>query len=379
MRITNYARAIMFSGIDCKVIIAKRTEPCQKKDTMNTLSEGTYNGVHFQYVAYTPIRDKSLLKRKLNDICDIFATVRILKRELSQGDVILGYLSEHPFLVRTLQRAARRQCVKYFSELCEYPYQVKASLSIADRIARHYVIHREFARYDGVLAISKSLSVFAEKWTGPSCKVVDVPIVVDYDTYKLPDKSDSVPVPYIFHCGTLYEHKDGFCSMLEAFGHVVQSGINLRFISTGLVSNSDCPEKIQSIITRFDISNKVEFLGYVNDERKRELLSGASLVIINKPDNLQNQSNFSTKLAEYLAASKPVIHTRVGEAMNYLVNGRNAVVITPGDTEELVSAIKKCINDRSFAKGIAEKGRALCEEAFDYKAISGKLYNAFKS
>lgn len=64
------------------------------------------------------------------------------------------------------------------------------------------------------------------------------------------------------------------------------------------------------------------FTGYLSHEDLKDYLSKASMVIINKYRNQQNEHCFSTKLGEYLAAAKPVIITNVGEAMNWLENGR---------------------------------------------------------
>jgi len=365
-RIINYARALASAGIDCKILIAKSTE-VYGRESANTATDGCCFGVPFHYVSGTPLRSRSLLRRKVRDLADVFATRRTLRTELSAGDAVIGYLDGHPFLVSVLLRCCRSRGIRYVSELCEYPYEAGTSLPLSDRLARRFVLRRLFPRFDGVIAISEYLATFARKYCSPSCKVVKVPILVDFDAYSLRDLSAREAVPYIFHCGTLYDKKDGFSGMLEAFGRAVKErGVNARFVSTGSVEEAQNPQRLLAIIKKYAIEERVSFVGYVSREEIGRLLSGASLVVINKPDNLQNRSNFSTKLGEYLAAGKTVIHTRVGEALNYLRDHENALLVPCGDVSALAASIVFCLNHPDEAREMGEAGRELCRGVFDF-------------
>lgn len=372
-RIGNYARALACSGVDVKVVIAKRTE-VYGQATSNIEGDGLFYCIPFHYVSGTPGRSRSLVRRKCRDFLDVFATLRFLRKELKEGDAVIGYLDDHPFLVSCLLKWCSSHKVKYVSELCEYPYEAGRSITLLKKIERQYALKCLFPRFDGVIAISEYLAAFARSHCKVGCKVGKVPILVDFDAFNIPDSSQDPPVPYIFHCGTLYDKKDGFCDMLEAFGRAVSEfGINARFVSTGSIDEAQNPARVQELIVRYHLESLVQFVGYVQGKAKSELLSRASLVIINKPDNLQNRSGFSTKLGEYLAAGKPVIHTAVGEAMYYLKDGENALVVPCGDVGALSRAIVSIFNSRSTAMRIGEAGKRLCQNNFDFRRNGEKL------
>ena len=53
-------------------------------------------------------------------------------------------------------------------------------------------------------------------------------------------------------------------------------------------------------------------------------LCNAKLLALARPDSIQAQGGFPTKLGEYLATGRPVVVTKVGEIPDYLEDGVNA-------------------------------------------------------
>jgi len=375
-RIGNYARALKACGINVKVVIAKRTE-VYGRHPANTEADGLFYDISYHYVSGTPLRSRGLFMRSLRDFLDVFATLRFLKRELTDGDAVIGYLDGHPFLVTCLLSWCRFARIKFVSELCEYPYEADNRLSLKDKMERQYVMNRLFPRFDGVIAISEYLASFARTRCSPDCRMAKVPILVDFEAFDVPDRSELEPVPYVFHCGTLYDKKDGYCDMLEAFGRALRDyGVKARFVSTGSIAEAQNPVRVMEIIKEYHMESQVEFIGYVQGNDKRDWLSRAALVIINKPDNLQNRSGFSTKLGEYLAAGKAIIHTRVGEAQNYLEDGKNARLVPCGDVAALAAAISSCLSDMSVSRRMGEEGKALCRSTFDFRCNGERILEA---
>ena len=76
---------------------------------------------------------------------------------------------------------------------------------------------------------------------------------------------------------------------------------------------------------------------------------------------------FSTKLGEYLAASKPLIITNVGEAMNWLKDKKSAYIIPPKDKQALANAIVKAVENPIERKRIGLNGQDVCKNSFDYR------------
>ena len=80
-----------------------------------------------------------------------------------------------------------------------------------------------------------------------------------------------------------------------------------------------------------------------------------------------------------MAAGKPVIITKVGEAMNWLQDGVDAYCIEPENVQILSEAIVALLSDDILRKSIAENGRKTCKMCFDYNNYGNVLVEFFDS
>ncbi|MBR4131178.1 MAG: glycosyltransferase [Bacteroidaceae bacterium] len=378
-RIRCYARAIKEGGLDCEVLIFRRTEIYGQKPK-NTIGQGAFNGIAFRFIGGTPLRGSHVFVRQANDRLDIWRTKRYLKRNLQKGDVLFFYMDRSVELTLMYMKVAHGKGALCVRDLCELPYGTGAETKKSIRL-REITFTKQFPKLDGIISISDSLLNLAKKYSSPTCEHIKVPILVDYNQYYLPDKSNSVETPYIFHAGTLYEQKDGILGMIEAFGEVTQIlKTPIKFISTGDINKTHEYEKrqIEKMITRYHLENKLQFTGYISSDELKDYLSKASLVVINKYSTQQNDFCFSTKLGEYLAAAKPVIITNVGEAMNWLTNGLDSIIIEPGDKQALIQAIVHVFSNPIEAQKIGRNGRNTCLNSFDYRVWSYPIVEFLK-
>lgn len=361
-RIKCLAKAFMCGGAECKVLIFGRNFTSKA----NSEAKGIYEEVPFDYVGGSTRRVKGNLLGRLQAFYLQIYLLFILLFSLKSGDFICAYINKNNYFRRILLTVAHMKRAYFISELCELPFGT-GEQNEASKKGRTYELNKLFPRYDGVIAISDALVTLAKQYSSPRCVVEKVPILVDYKKYDLVDRSSEAQYPYIFHSGTLYEQKDGILGMIEAFGLATKRlSIPLHFISTGHKENSPHCDDIEKLIEKYQIQDRIHFVGYLSNEELRDALSKASLVIINKYPTQQNVYCFSTKLGEYMAAGKPLIITRVGEAMNWVKENKDAVVVEPQNTEELTDAIVDLINNPQKRSGIGCNAKQTCQKAFDY-------------
>lgn len=375
-RIICYAKAIKSQGIGCKVLIFTRTE-VYGKTPKNTKKKGNYEGVEYEYMGNTPLRGSNRFIRVINDVKDKITLLVYLFKNLNINDIVLGFADRDAKYMNTIIGLTHYKKAKFVRELCEIPYGTGKETRTTIK-KRYFILNKQFPMCDGVITISDTLMSLAIKYISNNCHIIKIPILVDFDQYYLEDRSPEVEVPYIFHSGTLYEQKDGILGMLEAFGKASQEmTTSIQFISTGTPNKSPHYHDIERIIKEYQLEDKITFTGYISNEKLKDYLSKASLVIINKYPNQQNTYCFSTKLGEYLAAGKPVIITKVGEAMNWLKDGENAYTIEPNDTEILAKTIVEAFVDSEKRKTIGIYGQDICRESFDYKQYGNILKRLF--
>ena len=375
-RIKCYAKAIIKKKVACEVLICTRTER-YGKPPKNTIGDGIFEDISYKYIGGTPLRSGNIVLRQINDRMDKVWTMLYLFKHLKKGDIVLGYCGVFPHFINTIIRITHMKNAFYFRDLCELPYGTSQETARNIKL-RKFTFSKQFPLCDGFIAISDTLVTLAEKYKRTDAKVLKVPILVDFEKYCIVDKSNEVDVPYIFHSGTLYEQKDGILGMIEAFGIALrQIPFPIRFISTGKIENSPHKEAIHELIEKYHLKDKILFTGYLSESELRDYLSKASLVIINKYDTQQNKYCFSTKLAEYLAASKPVIITKVGEAMNWLTNGKDAYIVEAQRIDSLAEKIVDAFTEVQKRYDIAKNGFKTCKNSFDYRNYSKQLIDFF--
>lgn len=377
-RIKCYARAIKKGGIDCEVIIFRRTE-VYGKPVQNTLGKGEYEGVPYQYISGTPLRDKNLIIRQCLDKIDEWRTFQYLKENIKKGDILFIYNSVSFNMSVSFINIAHNNDAFCVRDLCELPYGTGAETKRAIR-QRKITFEKQFPGFDGVFSISDSLLNLAKKYTLPTCKHMKVPIMVEYEHYVIEKEHEIPKNPYIFHAGTLYQQKDGILGMIEAFGMAKQRlQLPIKYILTGSIESSSHPTELKEIINQYHLEDSIEFLGYLRRDAIRDYLSKASLVISNRPKSQQDYYGFSTKVGEYLASGTPLITTKWGEAMNWLKDKENAYVVESENTEALADAIVHVFQNQEEARMVGLAGQKTCQECFDYRHWSQSFADFFES
>lgn len=321
-------------------------------------------------------KHRTMFILRIQALLTMIGTCLKLLANVRRGDVIYSYSNDYPRFVALQSRIAHRHGARFFMELCEYPY-IFNSPAIAGPKFR-ILTEKVIPACDGIMAISNTLIDWVKPYCNTECRTRKIPILVDFDTYDLTDSSQSEPVPFIFHAGSLFEMKDGFLGMLEAFGMMVnQSGMDMKFLFTGKLEGSRHEKEAREIIGKYNMQDNVRFLGYVTDDELSDYLSRSAMCIINKYPNMQNKYCFSTKLGEYMAAGKAIIITNVGEAMNWLTDGHDALIVEPEDSNLLSSAMQKVLEDKDLRRSLGENARKSCHEHFDCRNYGETLKEAF--
>lgn len=356
-------------GVDCEVLMYKQLS-CYGYGL-----KGKFEGIPYHIVGGT-CELKPTLKRKFFCAFNIVQLLFLLLVKLRKGDVLFT-MGGDLTLTGKLITIAHLKKAKFVRDLCELPFGTHEESPEAVN-NRHRIEAEQFPRYDGVLTISDALTEYALKSVLPSCKIIKIPILVDFDKFNMDNRSEEAKIPYIFHSGTLTEQKDGILGMIDAFGMAKQKlDFPVKFISTGKIEGSKHETELRSLIDKYNLKEDITFTGYISEEELKAYLQRASLVVINKYRTQQNKYCFSTKLGEYLAAAKPVIITNVGEAMNWLKDKESAYVVEPENIEALTDAFVNAFTHLEDSRAVGLRGKEVCRNSFDYRCWSKPLADYF--
>lgn len=173
--------------------------------------------------------------------------------------------------------------------------------------------------------------------------------------------------------GRLVERK-GVRVLLEALSRLDRSaGVRVRIVGDGPLR----PELVRTA-EDLGLGNVVDFTGFVSDEELgAEFDRCDALVLPAIEDSKGDVEGLGVVLIEALLHGKPVIASRSGGIPDIVEDGATGLLVTPGDPEELATAIARLRDDPSFARELAERGRQFVSEKFSWDRVVGQLRSLY--
>ena len=114
---------------------------------------------------------------------------------------------------------------------------------------------------------------------------------------------------------------------------------------------------------QLDLADRVTFVSGLPDEAYARLLASAEIAVV--PSLYEG---FSLPVVEHMASGTPLIASRAGALPE--VTGDAAVLVTPGDAEELAAAIRTLHDGEAERAGLAGRGLARVGERFAWPAVA---------
>jgi glycosyltransferase involved in cell wall biosynthesis len=98
-----------------------------------------------------------------------------------------------------------------------------------------------------------------------------------------------------------------------------------------------------------DLNGRVRFLGPQPRECVLELLRAADALLLSS-----SWENFPHTVVESLAVGTPVLATAAGGVVEVVDDGRNGLLVPPGDADALAQAIRRFFGDRALRESLQE-------------------------
>jgi glycosyltransferase involved in cell wall biosynthesis len=133
--------------------------------------------------------------------------------------------------------------------------------------------------------------------------------------------------------GELSERK-GIHDLLNAFSQVQSSNARL------LVAGNGDVEALKSLCRELNISSNVEFLGWINNQKKLELLAKTDVVVL--PSYAEG---LPMSVLEAMSVGLPVITTPVGAVEDAITHDLEGILVEPGNISEISQAISDLSNN----------------------------------
>jgi glycosyltransferase involved in cell wall biosynthesis len=346
--------------VDVSVLCMRVSE--RPGEVRNTSVGGVADGIAFRYTTGSTTRSDSFAQRRWRELRGYAGAVLDLWQRRRTGHLDCVYLASLPERwqpgVWLLLRWLRRMRVPVVVELNELPSE---AAWLPDRLSR------PFSHLDGA-AGAVAISEWLRDWVatealriGREVDVVEVPIVVDpaeHETASLP----ADPPMLVYSASDEYGRAVTF--ILRALRTVWHAHPDCELTVTGMR-----PATVAALLAAEGLPEhdpRVHPVGYVEREQLVRLYGAATALLIPLFDDLRSRARFPTKIGEYLASSRPVATTAVGEVERFFSDGETACVSPPGDPEAFGRNLTALLDDPAVATSIGAAGRRLAVERFDY-------------
>lgn len=161
----------------------------------------------------------------------------------------------------------------------------------------------------------------------------------------------------------------GHALLLEAVRELRGRGADVRLTIVG-----DGPKRaaLEQLAGRLGVGDAVEFTGAVGQDEMAGHYAAADLYV-----HASFAEGIPVVLMEAMAHRLPVVAAGVMGVRELVRNGENGLVVRPGRTEDLVSAIDRLAGDPDECRRMGDAGRRTVEEEFDVSASAARLRQLF--
>jgi glycosyltransferase involved in cell wall biosynthesis len=205
------------------------------------------------------------------------------------------------------------------------------------------------------------LKTTAQAFGVPAKQLLHIPYLLYPEEAAIP-KSD---VGYFAYIGRLSREK-GLSTLLRAMRQLPQ--VRLLIVGDGRMRPA-----LERMVAELQLSG-VRFAGYLSGEALNRALAQARFTVV--PSEWYENSPYS--VLESLAMGKPVVASRIGGIPELIDEGKDGLLFTPGDEDELVSCLRRLWNDPEETRRMGLKGRRKVLERYTPENHYRQLYPLYE-
>lgn len=230
------------------------------------------------------------------------------------------------------------------------------------------VAQRAFGAASTLLAVSRAVGDDLSAHPAASGRVVVVPNGVDPARFDVPahrSDDDALSVGFV---GTL-KPWHGLDVLLDAFEMLHETRPRTRLVVIG-----DGPERkaLEARIAAAGLGSHVWLVGAVPPASVPAWLSNLDIAVAPYPE-LPDFYFSPLKVFEYLAASLPVVASRIGELPELLEDGVQGLLCRPGDARSLADAMARLIDDPPLRRRLGDAGRELVTRHHTWRGVARRI------
>lgn len=348
-----YYRAMDEFGVEATVVLLS---PDDKRSRVGE----SFKNIKIVYCWENQISSNKII-RKIYYYLNLLHFIRRVK----SGDKVYIYGSS-----QGIHQLVKKKGVEVYLEVTEHPevYPIKTRMFDNRRVNSI----NDCIRLDGLIVISNNLKDYYIEQGLNKQRVHIVNMIVDYRRFEGLRKTPSMR--YICYSGNGNNRKDRVDELIKVFRNISLLYPDIKLVIVGPTKQVFKTEKDNvELVRELGIEDKVVFKGVLPAKEVSRVLINAEVLVLDRPDTLQNKAGFPTKLGEYLLSANPVVVSRVGDIPLFLKDKHSALLVDPGDTIGLQKCIIWLLENQDLAIQIGQNGREVAKTFFNSLSETKKL------
>jgi glycosyltransferase involved in cell wall biosynthesis len=221
----------------------------------------------------------------------------------------------------------------------------------------------------------------ATNWGIAAEKIVVFPNAADVDRFQpSPERSSTMRAtlgignnPLILFVGSFYEWHD-VATLLDAFSQVLVQHPEARLV---LVGDGSQRQAMMNRVNDLGIAETVQFTGQVAHDGVPHWMSAADIAVVPYPRMDHELWLSPLKLFEYMASGTAVIASAVGQLPRIIQDGKNGLLVPPGDVTAMTIALKCLIEDSMLRSKLGQQARQDSVRKYSWDQYISRLERLF--
>ncbi len=258
------------------------------------------------------------------------------------------------------------------NEINHLPFGFRAQASFLEKRVPFYV--------DTISVSSDALGMICERMGFPASRIRKVPVGADLNAFD-PTRvgvlfKEKQPLaigerPLVVYIGQL--EGAAYASLfIKACGLLAD-----RFPETAwmVVGGGTMLTELEVMAYELNLSHRLIFTDYLPSDTIPDVLASADIAVACFSDEEFVRCKSPLKVAEYMAAGKAIVASRVGEVP--WMTGETAILVDPGSETDLAKGISRLLENPSLRRELGQAARARTETIVNWKQSARNLEQAY--
>ena len=202
------------------------------------------------------------------------------------------------------------------------------------------------------IAVSQSTADDLVRRGLPRESVTVIPNGIDIDAYPSSPPAGLYDLPTALFMGRLKRYK-GIDIIIRAFHRLAAEGEPVTLLIAG---RGDDEGRLRALTKRLNLEDSVQFLGFVSEEQKLELLGRAWIHVLTSPKEGWGITNI-----EAAACGTPTVASDSPGLRDSVRDGETGLLVPHGHVDALAQALRRIIDDPALRERMSQAARRFAE------------------